>query len=112
MGAGGEGTDNTFTEIRYGRCERNTVEGESRGGCTTRNQGGACIEERPGDILAGDHRVRRISGELGDREDRARVAVDDGRRGGGKKCKKEKHSSKGLDLGGGRLGSSLRDLAG
>ena len=94
MGAGGEGTDNAFTEIRYGRCERNTVEGDARGGRAARDQGGACVEERPGDILAGDHRVRRIGGELGDREHRPRVAVGDGGCGGGEKCKKEKHSQR------------------
>lgn len=95
MGAGGEGTDNAFTEIRYGRCERNTVEGDARGGRAARDQVGACVEESPGDILAGDHRVRRIGGELGDREHRTRVAVDDGGCGVGyHKCEEGEHSQR------------------
>ena len=95
MGSSGEGTDNAFTEIRYGRCERNTIEGNARGGRAACDRGRTRVEESPGDILAGNHGIRRIGGELRDREHRPRVTVDDGGSGeGDHKCKEGKHSQR------------------
>jgi len=76
--AGRERTDNAFTEIRYGRCERNSVEGDARGCRAARDGVRAGVEESPADILAGAHRVRRVGGESSDGKHRLGVTVGDG----------------------------------